>query len=137
MQAMSKNRFLYILKCFHIVSRSSMVHDCSNPRYNSTIKIQWLLTTLVESFKKHWNALEFLCINECMVGYNGCYCSFKQCMPLKPVTHGIKVWCLARFVTKYILNLEVYVEAANEAIVALPPHAYGSGVGVVARLTQG
>ena len=62
---------------------------------------------------------------------------FKQYMPLKLVTHGIKLWSLACSITKYVLNLEVYVGAANEVIVALPSHACGSRVGVVARLTQG
>jgi hypothetical protein len=72
-----------------------------------------------------------------MVAYNGQYCSFKQYLPLKPITHGIKIWCLACSKSKYIHNWEVYVGAANEEAQGLEVHDCGAGAGVVTRLTRG
>jgi hypothetical protein len=54
---------------------------------------------------------------------------------MKPIIHGIKIWCLCCSVTKYILNWEVYVGAENNAIANLPLHACSSGARVVTRLT--
>jgi hypothetical protein len=72
-----------------------------------------------------------------MVAYNGQYYSFKQYLPLKHVTHGIKVWCLTCSKSKFILNWEVHVGAANEVAEGLEVHDYGAGAGVVSRLTRG
>ena len=71
-----------------------------------------------------------------MVGYNGCYISFKQYMPAKLITHGIKLWALAYVMTKIVLKLEVYVGAYNEAILRLPIHACDNEAGVVTTLTS-
>ena len=72
-----------------------------------------------------------------MILYNGKFCSFKQYLPLKPVTHGIKIWCLACSVTKFVLNLEVYVSSVNECIEGLESHICGLGTGIVICLTIG
>ena len=56
-------------------------------------------------------------------------------MPLKPINHGIKLWCLANSHSKYVLNLKIYVGADNETIVGLDKHKYGKGAGVVIQLT--
>jgi hypothetical protein len=72
-----------------------------------------------------------------MVTYNGKLCAFKQYLPLKPITHGIKVWCLCYSKTKYILNWEVYVGVENKKILNLPNHACGSRASIVSRLMKG
>lgn len=136
-RTMTRDRFLYILKVLHIVPKGSISHDRNDPKYDPIVQVRWYLDTLVKNYQEAWNASEFLCVDEMMVAYNGRYCSFKQYMPLKPVSHGIKIWCLACSVTKFVLNLEVYVGSANEAIQGLPQHACGSGAGVVTRLTSG
>ena len=71
-----------------------------------------------------------------MVAYNGRYCNFKQFMPMKPVTHGIKLWTMACVVTKIVLRLQRYVEAWNEGFLSVPIHTCGSGVGVEPTLTK-
>ena len=134
---MSRKRFLYILQCLHIAGKDSLKYDKADPRYDPIAQVRWLLDALVRNFQSLWNASPYLCVDESMVPYNGRYCSFKQYLPLKPITHGIKVWCLCCSVSKYVLNLEVYVGAANEAIAGLPQHACGAGAGVVTRLTNG
>lgn len=72
-----------------------------------------------------------------MISYNGKFCGFKQYMPAKPITHGIKLWCLADAVSKFIINFEVYVGAANERRLKLPRNPLGTGAGVVTCLTHG
>lgn len=60
-----------------------------------------------------------------------------QYLPLEPVTHGIKIRCITCLITKFVLNLEVSVDAANEALANLPQHACGIGARVVTRLLAG
>jgi hypothetical protein len=45
-----------------------------------------------------------------MIAYNGRFCGFKQYLPAKPITHGIKVFVMCCAATHYILNWEVYVD---------------------------
>jgi hypothetical protein len=134
---LTRNRFQYILKCLHIARKSTLVQNKQDPAYDPIAQVRWLLEKLKNKFQAHWNGSEFLCVDESMVAYNGKFCAFKQYLPLKPITHGIKVWCLCCSVTKFILNWEVYVGAENEKIQNLPVHACGSGAGVVTRLTEG
>jgi hypothetical protein len=111
---MSRNRFQFILSSLHLVPKKSLVTDKGDPAYNPIDHVRWLLDELVQNFNTVWSSSAYLCVDECMVAYNGQYCSFKQYLPLKPTTHGIKVWCLACSKSKFILNWEVYVGAANE-----------------------
>ena len=134
---MSRNRFLYILKVLHFVPKASLVHEKTDPRYDPIGQVRWMMNHMVYTFQSLWNSSPYLCVDEIMVTYNGKFCSFKQYLPLKPVTHGIKIWCLACSVTKFVLNLEVYIGAANESLQGLPTHSCGSGAGFVSRVTTG
>lgn len=136
-QTMSRWRFLYILKCLHMVPKGSYITDKHDPAYDPIGKCRWLLEALVSNFKALWNPGPYVSVDESMVAYNGKYCAFKQYMPLKPISHGIKLWCLADSSTKYVMNLEVYVGAENEARQTLATHPAGMGAAVVTRLTQG
>jgi hypothetical protein len=136
-QTMSRNKFQFILANLHLVSKNLLVRDKADSSYDPIGQVRWLLDNLVSNFNHAWNTSSFLCMDECMVAYNGQYSSFKQYLPLKPITHGIKVWCLACSQSKYILNWEVYVEAANEVAKGLEVHECGTGAGVVSRLTKG
>jgi hypothetical protein len=135
--SLSRNRFQYILKCLHIKRKSTLVQDKKDLGYDPLAQVWWLLDKLNINFQENWSGFEFLCVNESMVAYNGKFCSFKQYLPLKPIIHGIKVWCLYYLFTKYILNWEVYVGAKNEKLQKLLVHACGSGAGIVSRLTNG
>ena len=42
-----------------------------------------------------------------MIPFQG-YSSLKQCMPAKPVKHGIKVWCRAESHNGYMCEVQVY-----------------------------
>ena len=135
--SMSRNRFLYLLKILHIVLKLSIVHNKSDPRYDSIGQVRWMLEEMVKTFQSLWNPSPYPCIAEMMMAYNKKFCSFKQYLPLKPVNHRIKIWCLACLVSKFVLNLEVYIGSTNECIQGLSSHACDSGAGVVTRLTCG
>jgi len=47
-------------------------------------------------------------IDEMMIRYKGTYYPARQYMPQKPQKWGIKVWCLADFVSKFVSNFEIY-----------------------------
>ena len=126
---MSQNRFQFILSNLHVVPKSSIVKDRADSLYDPIGHVQWMLDELIQNFNSAWNASCYLCVDECMVTYNGQYYNFNQYLPLKPVSHGIKVWCLASSRSKYILNWEVYMEAANEVAQGLEVHECGTGEG--------
>jgi len=76
-------------------------------------------------------------VDEYMVAYNGRFCSFKQYLPAKPITHGIKIWAMACSVTSYVYKLEVYVGKDNTVLGEATTTYIGMAGGVVARLTKG
>jgi len=43
-----------------------------------------------------------------MIRYKGTYYPTRQYMPQKPQKWGIKVWCLADAISKFVSNFEVY-----------------------------
>jgi hypothetical protein len=45
-----------------------------------------------------------MAVHKCMVPLR-CYSSMKQYMPIKPVRHGCKVWCLAYLRTEFVSSL--------------------------------
>ena len=135
--SLSRNCFQYILKCLHVAPKIIVVYNKQHPRYNRLVQVHWLMSRLILNFQTHWNGSKFLTVDESMVAYNRKFYAFKQYLLLKSITHGIKVWYLCCFVTKYILNWEVYVGTKNEAVTNLPQHACGSSAGVVTKLTMG
>ena len=73
-----------------------------------------------------------------MIGYNEKYCSFKQYLPLKLITHGIKLWVLTDSLSKFVWNMEMYVGVDNEnRVVDVQSHLMDMGATVVTRLTAG
>jgi hypothetical protein len=134
---MPRLRFKYILRCTHLVNKETYVTDKNAPGWDPVGKIRWLLDALTTNYQLLWNPSPFLTVDECMISYNGGFCSFKQYLPLKPISHGIKMWALADSVTKVILKLEVYVGKEGERQLSIPSHPLGTGGGVVTRMTQG
>ena len=48
-----------------------------------------------------------------MVPYTGNYSPIRQYMKAKPTQYGIKIWCLANSVSKYVQHMEVYCGAST------------------------
>jgi hypothetical protein len=135
----SRKRFQHLLRLIHVMNKDTFVTDKSNPDYDPIGKIRWLLENLVKNFRVHFNPSEFICVDESMIQYNGRYCGFIQFMPLKPITHGLKVLALACSQSKFVFELDVYLWPALEPKTH-PKYRgfkYSSGVGIVTRLTHG
>jgi hypothetical protein len=108
-----RNRFLNILKCLHIAPKSTITYDWTEAGYDRVVQVRWLVEQLVGNFQSAWKASPYLCVDECMVAYNGKFYSFKQYLPLKLVSHGIKLWCLACSITKYVWILKSMLAQAT------------------------
>jgi hypothetical protein len=61
-----------------------------------------------EACKKAYWLGKFICIDEMMVQYKGKCCLLRQYMPKKPKKWGIKIWCLANSIMKYVYNSIYY-----------------------------
>jgi hypothetical protein len=65
---------------------------------------------------EHWNLGQFIIIDEMMVRYKGSYCPARQYMPKKPKKWGMKIWCLADSVTRFVFNFDIYCGASFESL---------------------
>ena len=51
---------------------------------------------------------KYVIVDEMMIWYKGSYCMARQYMPNKPEKWGIKVWCVADSISKFVYNFEIY-----------------------------
>ena len=125
---MSRNRFLEILRYFHIVDNTT-APSRSDPNYNRLWKIQPIISVLQETCRDLYSPHEQLSIDESMIGTKCCL-SFIQYIKAKPVKWGIKVWICCDSKNGYICAFEVYTGKDP----AKPLHANGLAHGVVVSL---
>lgn len=131
---MSRQRFEAILTCLHLVDRDVIIEQPGEPGYDNIVHTRWLLETITENFRCHYNSHEFVCCDEMMVPYLGRYCRIKQYMPLKPMKHSIKLRSLCDNVIKFCYNLEVYLGGADDDN---DEECGALGQDVVSRLVRG
>lgn len=132
-----RERFEHILRWLYLTSNATYLSEKKNPGFNLIEKTRWLLETLGKNFRSYLNPGPYVCVDELMFAYNGRYCGFKQYMPAKPIKHGLKLWALCCFETKYVFKLEVCVDASGEEPPELGEVSLGSGYSVVSRLCAG
>ena len=101
---MSHDHFEHIKRYLYLVDNSTYITDKRDPYWDPLGKMRWFLNKLIVLFNEHMSPSPYLCVNESMIAYNGRYCGFKQYLPIKPITHGIKVFVMCYAVTRYILN---------------------------------
>jgi hypothetical protein len=106
---MTRKRFEALTRCLHITNPARYVRENDAPGYDKMGQLKWLINAIRESCKKAWNLGKFLAIDEMMIRYKGSYCPLCQYMPNKPEKWGIKVWCLADSITKFMSNFQIYV----------------------------
>ena len=70
--------------------------------------MQPLLDVATEACQWLWDMGVYMTIDESMILRKSRFVNGKQCMPLKPIKHGIKVFALACGETGYICNFSVY-----------------------------
>jgi hypothetical protein len=121
---MTHNRFMALNKCLHITNPAEYVREKELPSYDKLGQVRWLVNIIRDNCKRLWKLEKFCTIDEMMIRYKGTYCPLRQYMPQKPQKWGIKVWCLACSVTKFVWNFAIYC-GKEEAISTVEPIARG------------
>ena len=98
---MSNNRFHLINSFLHLNNNEN------NHNKDPLHKLRPLITMLNSSFENFYGYDEKLCIDECMIKFNGSL-SFKQYIPSKSTKHGIKGFLLCNSVNYYCYQIEIY-----------------------------
>ena len=127
---MSRNRFLEILRYFHVVDNST-APSRTDPNYNKLWKIQPVITILNETSARMYKPHRQLSVDESMIGTK-CRLSFIQYMKAKPVKWGVKVWVCSDAVTGYICSFSVYTGKDPSK----PTHPKGLAHEVVTSLVE-
>jgi hypothetical protein len=98
-----------------------------------------LIDVIRRACKSAWQLGAYCTIDELMVCYKGSYCPIWQYLPMKPEKWGIKIWCLADSITKYVYNFDVYMGKSNVATEGptLPRGGGNLAQGVVLKLMDG
>jgi hypothetical protein len=93
----------------HITNPVSYANvERGSPGFDKLHQVRWLVEEIRENCKKVWELGKFLTINKMMVRYKGTYSPIRQYMPNKPQKWGLKIWCLADAVSKYVYDFCVY-----------------------------
>ena len=108
---MGRQRFKKIHQYFHI-NRNPQPEPTEEVPHDPLYKVRPALDLVRNACANSYYPLKDLAVDEAMIGYNG-RLSFKQYMPNKPDSYGIKVGCLAESTSGYIQNFQVYTGKAN------------------------
>lgn len=98
--AMRRDRFVTIMRFMHWSDNSKMDET------DKLWKIRPVADMLQELFLKHFVPTEHINYDESMVRYYGRH-SIKQCIKMKPVPFGYKIWCVNTS-TGYLVAFEIY-----------------------------
>lgn len=85
-----------------ILNNAARTIERSSPTFDKYAKTQWLIDEIRNKSVENWNLGKFVTVDKMMVMYKGKYCSIRQYLPNKPVKWGVKIWCLADSVSKYV-----------------------------------
>jgi hypothetical protein len=99
---------LALTRCLHITDPATYSIPLGAPNYDKMHQTRWLVESIRGACQREWNLGQFVTVDETMVRYKGTYCPARQYMPKKPEKWGIKMWCLADSVTRYIANFDIY-----------------------------
>jgi hypothetical protein len=94
--------------CFYITNLATYVREKGLPGYDKLGQTRWLVNRIRENYKRVWKLGKMCTIYEIMICYKGTYCPLCQYMPQKPQKWGIKIWCMACLVTKFVWKFAVY-----------------------------
>ncbi|KAG4075382.1 hypothetical protein HA402_009535 [Bradysia odoriphaga] len=98
--SMRRDRFVTIMRFMHWADNSKMSET------DKLWKIRPVADMIQQQFFLHFVPLEHMNFDESMVRYYGRH-AIKQCIKIKPVPFGFKVWCLNTH-TGYLVSFEIY-----------------------------
>jgi hypothetical protein len=122
----TRKRFETLSKCLHLTNMDDGMLDRNSPNYDKVGQCRWLIDVIRGACKSVWQLGAYCTIDEMMVRYKGSYCPIRQYLPMKPEKWGIKIWCLADSITKYVYDFDVYMGKSNVATEG-PPLPRGGG----------
>lgn len=102
--AMSRNRFLQIMRYFHVCDNNDLDSD-------KFAKVSPLWQKLNERWLKYFHGEINLCVDEAMIPYFGRH-SAKQHIHGKPIRFGYKAWCLCTRLG-YLVQSRLYAGAST------------------------
>ena len=123
---MSRDRFLLILRNFHINDNSSEKKK-GEPGYDPLHKIRPLVDKVRLRFQQAYQPAEDITIDEGMCKYRG-RIFFKQYMPQKPNKYGIKLYMLSESDSGYIWNFSIFCGQSN-VVTNIVKHLLGDLLG--------
>jgi hypothetical protein len=136
----TRDHFYALRRCLHITNPASYNNvERGTVGFDKLRQVRWLVEAIRENCKKVWALGKYLTIDEMMVRYKGTYSPIRQYMPNKPQKWGLKIWCLADAVTKYVYDFSVYCGKIlrPEGAPVVPPTAGGLAHNVVMGLMEG
>ena len=92
---MTKNRFEQLCQYLHF-SDTTKEPKCGEPNYDRLFKIRPVLNDVLDKAKNTYEPSKNISVDEGMIAFKG-RLAFRQYMPAKPTTYGIKVWMAANF----------------------------------------
>lgn len=105
--AMSKNRFEQIKRHLHFVDNNRLPSK-GHRRWNPLQKVKSIIDKLLKRFRGGYVMGEYIAVDESIIKYKGRQVKFIQCMPNKPIKHGVKVFSLCCGETGYFHGAWVY-----------------------------
>ena len=104
---MSKHVFESCRRFLHLTNNKISNVKKGSAMYDPLYKCRKLMEKIMDRMVVNWIAGEKVCIDESMIKYSGRAISFCQYMPMKPITHGIKVFLLT--CKNHTLGWEIYL----------------------------
>ena len=89
---MPKHVFESCRRFVHLADNTLPKAKKGTPNYDPIYKCRRLMKKVMDKMIINWIAGERVCIDKSMIKYVGRSIAFIQFMPLKPITHGIKVF---------------------------------------------
>ena len=106
-------QFEQFVRFVHFADNSA-APDPDEPGYDKAWKIAEYLKLFNDACGKGWTVAKEVSIDEMMIAYKG-RCGWKQYMPDKPNSWGLKLWGLCASKTGYMHAFELYTGRKDEA----------------------
>jgi len=106
--SISRDAFEFMWRHIHFCNNSRAVPE-THQKYDPLFKIREVISAFSVQLRKSYTAGGRVTIDESMIKYMGRAASFVMYTPLKPIKHGIKVFCLCCSYSAMLLSFVIYV----------------------------